>query len=303
MNTASENTANPTLTTYRQDGFIVVENLIPAELLNEVVEYIEKQHAPESDVIRRYNSAGKLDFTKIKNLAEKNDIFRKVATYPALVEKVEELIGQKALIFRDVLVVKPAREGAYLDYHQDSEYWDVEPRQLVSAWIPFSDVEIENGCLTVIKGSHRGRAKHDLYLTRTFRLPYFITQSLRKVVSLAGTGDSDASGFSFFRKLKNGLLGSSTKKVSFLANLQDLKARVSPALKKNEVSLPIKAGSVILFHSLLLHASHPNQADNDRRAYIVSYMGENYQFVGVGQPELLVAGASAEQPVLAKVRK
>jgi ectoine hydroxylase-related dioxygenase (phytanoyl-CoA dioxygenase family) len=237
----------------------------------------------------RYNKSGRLDFTKIPNLAKQSEPFRHLASSPRLVGAVEALLGQRALIFRDVAIVKPARDGAPFTYHQDSEYWDVEPRALISAWVPLRDVGLEDGCLRVIEGSHRRRYHHDLLVGEGRALPQWLTALLRKMASLSGTGDSDASGFNAMRKLKRALLGNLTRHFSFLANLQELHARVPDEEQHREVSLPVRAGSVILFHSMLLHASNPNTSDRDRCAYIASYMGEEYTFCGVGHPEFLVA--------------
>jgi ectoine hydroxylase-related dioxygenase (phytanoyl-CoA dioxygenase family) len=63
----------------------------------------------------------------------------------------------------------------------------------------------------------------------------------------------------------------------------------------------VRAGSVVLFHSRLLHASNPNSSDKDRPAYIVSYMGSEYTFCGVGQPEFLIA-REIERKVFQKAR-
>lgn len=38
-----------------------------------------------------------------------------------------------------------------------------------------------------------------------------------------------------------------------------------------EVALPAKAGSVIFWHSLTLHASHPNRTEKPRRALVIEY--------------------------------
>ncbi len=91
------------------------------------------------------------------------------------------------------------------------------------------------------------------------------------------------------RKLKRSLLGNLTRHFSFLAKLQELHAQVPDEEKHREVSLPVRAGSVILFHSMLLHASNPNTSARERCAYITSYMGDEYTFCGVGHPEFLVA--------------
>src|ERR1700731_4626577 len=48
----------------------------------------------------RYNKSGRLDFTKIPNLAKQSEPFRHLASSPRLVGAVEALLGQRALIFR-----------------------------------------------------------------------------------------------------------------------------------------------------------------------------------------------------------
>ena len=48
--------------------------------------------------------------------------------------------------------------------------------------------------------------------------------------------------------------------------------------------LPLAAGDTLLFHSMLLHASEPNPSEHNRRVCIVSYLPENTQYVGQGEP-------------------
>jgi ectoine hydroxylase-related dioxygenase (phytanoyl-CoA dioxygenase family) len=287
---------------YRQRGYLVLGGAVPRDELDAALESLR---APQSlgAVAQndRYNAAGRVDFRKIPNLAKANDAFRRLASSPAVVSAIEGLLGQEALLFRDVLVVKPARDGAYLDYHQDSEYWDVEPRALVSAWLTFRDVDVGDGCLRVIEGSHTRHYTHDLQLGDDRPLPRWVTAGLRRLVSLSGTGDSDASGFSAARRLKNALLGRFTRHARFLGKLQDLHARVPEGEKSRAVDLPVRAGSAILFHSMLLHASNPNRSDRERPAYIPSYMGAEYAFCGLGEPEFL-AVRERGHPVFKKVR-
>jgi ectoine hydroxylase-related dioxygenase (phytanoyl-CoA dioxygenase family) len=284
---------------YRERGWLLLEDIIERAELDAATDSLAVLSTVErSD---RYSSSGRVDFTKIPNLAKNDEAFRRLASSPRLVSAVEALLAQPALLFRDVAIAKPARDGAPFTYHQDSEYWDVIPAALLSAWIPFRDVGTEDGCLRVIEGSHRRRYPHDLLLGGGRAMPQWLTRLLRKMATLSGTGDSDASGFSAMRALKRSVLGNMTRHVSFLARLQELHARVPDEEKCREVSLPIRAGSVILFHSMLLHASHPNNSDRDRLAYIASYMGADYTFCGVGDPEFLVARESTSR-VFQKVR-
>jgi ectoine hydroxylase-related dioxygenase (phytanoyl-CoA dioxygenase family) len=283
--------ATALLEQYQQDGYVILADAVEIAALREALETLRSRQSHDqlarSD---RYNPQGEVDFTKIPNLAKTLEEFRALASAPAVVQAVEALIGQRALIFRDVVVSKPARAGASLDFHQDSAYWDVEPRELISAWFTFRDVGPRDGCLRVVSGSHKRDYAHEIRTGGGRPLPGWVTSGLRRLASLSGTGDSDASGFSAVRRLKNAVLGEFTRRVSFVGKLQDLHACVPEEEQRRAVDLPVRAGSVVLFHSRLLHASGPNTSDLDRPAYIASYMGSEYTFCGVGQPEFLVAG-------------
>ena len=147
---------------YREQGWVLLEDVIERTDLDAAAANL----ASLSTVDRsdRYSDSGRVDFTKIPNLAKSNEAVRRLASSPRLVAAVEALLAQRALIFRDVVIAQPARDGAPFTYHQDSEYCDVKPTALLSAWIPFRDVGIEDGCLRVIDASHRRRHPHDLLL-------------------------------------------------------------------------------------------------------------------------------------------
>jgi len=286
---------------FYEQGYCVLEDVVSPRDLTAALGSLSEQTTPDGvHQTDRYNKEGRVDFRKISNLAKENDSFRVLACNAGVVFAIEALLKQSALLFRDLMVVKPAQDGAHLDFHQDSAYWDIEPRSLISAWFTFRDVGPQDGCLQVIPGSHTKHYEHDILFAGERPLPQTITAALRKMASLAGTGDSDASGFSAARRLKNSVLGQLTRHASFLAKLQDLHARVPKEEKNSAINLPVRAGSVILFHSMLLHASNPNTSAFDRPAYIASYMGDQFTFCGVGEPEFLVVGESPK-PTFQKI--
>jgi hypothetical protein len=48
--------------------------------------------------------------------------------------------------------------------------------------------------------------------------------------------------------------------------------------------VPLDAGDVLMFHSLLLHASEPNRSVDQRRMSIFSYMAPYFTYTGEGDP-------------------
>lgn len=37
--------------------------------------------------------------------------------------------------------------GAFVGYHQDLNYWGLDPGQVISAWTAIDDADVENGCM------------------------------------------------------------------------------------------------------------------------------------------------------------
>jgi ectoine hydroxylase-related dioxygenase (phytanoyl-CoA dioxygenase family) len=280
---------------YERDGYVVVRELIAppeaAALAGEVRGILAG--TPRADVARsqvqhQYGARRTLRTTKVSQLTRTTTTFAELAHRGDVVDVVEALIGPGARLFRDVVVGKPARTGGRFSYHQDSAYWDVEPKALVSVWVALTDAPLEAGCLNVIPGSHTVLRRHGLVLRDRLPVPTRISDGLRRIVSRAGTGDNPgvAGGDPRLWKAKSLVLSSATRWLPILADLQDF--RVLPrALDGGEaVPVPLAAGDALLFHSLLVHGSGPNTSDHDRYAAIVSYAPAGARFTGHGVADL-----------------
>ena len=52
--------------------------------------------------------------------------------------------------------MKPRFNGMVTDWHQDSVAWpQFAPQDHVSCWVALDDATLDNGCMTVIPGSHK----------------------------------------------------------------------------------------------------------------------------------------------------
>ena len=53
-------------------------------------------------------------------------------------------------------MMKPRYNGTVTDWHQDSQAWpQFAPQNPVSCWVALDDATVDNGCMTVIPGSHK----------------------------------------------------------------------------------------------------------------------------------------------------
>ncbi len=86
-------------------------------------------------------------------------LFDRLIDDPRLVEPMHGLVGsQRIALFTDKLNLKRPREGSRFRWHQDSPYWNhccQHVDRLPNAMLALDDASEENGCLRVVRGSHR----------------------------------------------------------------------------------------------------------------------------------------------------
>jgi non-haem Fe2+, alpha-ketoglutarate-dependent halogenase len=91
---------------------------------------------------------------------------------PAVTEPVSAILGPNLLAWGSSFFAKPAGDPGYVSWHQDANYWGLEPHEILTAWIAFSPSRRENGCMRVVAGSqaealdHRDTFAKDNLLTR-----------------------------------------------------------------------------------------------------------------------------------------
>ena len=82
-----------------------------------------------------------------------------LVTQPAIVGRVQSILGENLLLWACTFWLKDPG-GKEVPWHQDMNYWPVEPIINVTAWIAVDEVTEENACLQVIPGSHRSVLPH-----------------------------------------------------------------------------------------------------------------------------------------------
>jgi ectoine hydroxylase-related dioxygenase (phytanoyl-CoA dioxygenase family) len=89
-----------------------------------------------------------------------------IARSKSIVESAEKLLADEVYHYHSKMIMKDARIGGAWTWHQDYGYWyqnGVLAPNLTSAYIAVDRATRENGCLQVIRGSHKlGRIDHQL---------------------------------------------------------------------------------------------------------------------------------------------
>ena len=155
---------------YREEGYCLVKELIPADLIEaarqrtmEIAGALPDWPSRHFQVLdpSRYKSAGGSPLPGgIQQPASQEDVFARVADHPRLAAVMAGLLGGPVKRFTDQIGVKHAavveEQGGRSYFHQDSFYWKIAPELGCNCWIPLTEVGIEASALAVMPASHQG---------------------------------------------------------------------------------------------------------------------------------------------------
>jgi ectoine hydroxylase-related dioxygenase (phytanoyl-CoA dioxygenase family) len=82
-----------------------------------------------------------------------------LATNPAIIGRMRSLYGPDLILWNSNFFVKEAG-GAEIPWHQDMNFWPLEPLVSISAWIAIDDSKVDNSCVQLIPGSHKKSLPH-----------------------------------------------------------------------------------------------------------------------------------------------
>ena len=107
----------------------------------------------DTDDVEAKNRA-ETQMLQIMQMSEYNVHFRRLVYDDRILDLVEDLIGPNIQLFHDQALFKPAHHGGPVHWHQDNAYWRCSPPNLVSCWLTLDDVDIQNGAMQFLPGSH-----------------------------------------------------------------------------------------------------------------------------------------------------
>ncbi len=78
-----------------------------------------------------------------------------IVTNEKILDIISNLLGNNILCWSSNFFIKEPNDNTFVSWHQDSEYWGLEPDDVITAWIALSDASIQTGPMEVIPQSHK----------------------------------------------------------------------------------------------------------------------------------------------------
>jgi phytanoyl-CoA hydroxylase len=124
--------------------------------ITRVIDERERNDIPQPVLNRNLSNKEDAPVWQIVNIWQASEPFRKVVTNHQVATAIAQLTEATELrVWHDQIQYKPAQVGGVNMWHQDAPYWPIlAPMTEVSAWIALDDVDVENGCMSMVPGSH-----------------------------------------------------------------------------------------------------------------------------------------------------
>jgi len=91
----------------------------------------------------------------------KSEFFRAMPFAPKVVETVGQLIGDPVQLHLDQIFLKPGRQGAGTNWHQDNAYFHIpDPLKETAQWTAVHEAAAASGTIRVIPGLFRKEYEH-----------------------------------------------------------------------------------------------------------------------------------------------
>ena len=153
------------LSDYDRDGYIVVRNLFSKDEIDSLGHAARSDNEMDKSSTQRDDGEGNAVRLALWNHPG-DGIYGMFARCRKMVDRVEEILKGEAYHYHSKMILKDAKVGGAWAWHQDYGYWyqnGVLSPNLCSVMIAVDQATTENGCMQVIKGSHKlGRINHIL---------------------------------------------------------------------------------------------------------------------------------------------
>ena len=204
---------------YRENGYLLVEDVLDRSTLAAMKEVIadligkakgvathndvydlESSHTPQNPRVRR-----------IKKPHVVHPVFWEFAKSPRLLSILTRLLGPNVRLHGSKLNMKDPKYGSPVEWHQDWAFYPHTNDDLLAVGVMLDDVELENGPLMVLPGTHRGPI-YDHHADGRFCGgidPMAVTLPFEKAVTL--TGKAGSASFHHVRLVHGSAQNTSSK--------------------------------------------------------------------------------------------
>ena len=147
---------------FEERGFVTGGRVLEADAVDELRAELARVSAEQDatdgakPVLDRDIGQERAPVQQVVNIWQASPAFRRLLQHSRIVAEVVQLTRAHELrVWHDQIQYKPPRTGGTTHWHQDAPAWPViTPDVQVTAWVALDDVDLDNGCMWMVPGSH-----------------------------------------------------------------------------------------------------------------------------------------------------
>ena len=172
------------ITLFQQDGYLVIRGLLDFEETELTLKAARQDEALRINAMEVIDTKGRSTNLSLWNHPG-DDIYGAICRSRRVVDSMEQLLGDEVYHYHSKLSAKEPKVGGAWEWHQDYGYWYQNGclfPDLASVFIALDPATRENGCLQLLKGSHRmGRVEHGRFGTQTGADPERVEAAMQRL--------------------------------------------------------------------------------------------------------------------------
>jgi phytanoyl-CoA hydroxylase len=149
---------------YKRDGFIAVEDILEPSTVDDLRATTDafvarSREVGKSDSVFDFEPIGEhgeAHLRRIKNPERQAPAYTRAMVDGAVLDCIADLIGRDLRFWAGKLNLKRPHGGQAVQWHQDWAFGPATNDDLLTVGVALDEATIENGCLLMIPGSHRG---------------------------------------------------------------------------------------------------------------------------------------------------
>jgi ectoine hydroxylase-related dioxygenase (phytanoyl-CoA dioxygenase family) len=149
---------------FSRDGYVMAPGLFDPEEMQGLLNYAKSDSSLAGEAYVRKDAAGGQTKLALRNELADDSKYTAIVRSARIVNTMSALLGDEVYHYHHKMMLKEPRTGGAWEWHQDYGYWYSNGclfPDMASCSIAVDRATRENGCLQVIRGSHRmGRVEH-----------------------------------------------------------------------------------------------------------------------------------------------
>ena len=149
---------------YNKDGYIIIENVIDQNFLNELNHATDRM-LKAAKLVNKSNdqfdlapnhSSENPSVRRIKQPQKYDEVFKKLLFYPSIIQKVISLLGNNFRLHNGKMNLKSPSAGDLVDWHQDWAFYPHSNDDVLAVGVMLDDMTLDNGTVLFVPESHKG---------------------------------------------------------------------------------------------------------------------------------------------------